>query len=209
MRPIYQHQQILCCNICLKLGYPQIWWLRWISCSPFKLQLWGMGYTGIPTFRHIQTRLGQLLLDAEGVQLGRRGVLSPAMGPLDKSTCCVFSGNCLKNVGRSTSSEQPGLLISSPTKLGGLIIICPSIGCLKAVRAGLQSTNWGTSSNQNDIGIHWRYLQCTTWKFSWSQFKRTVAADRRTPNFRPCCWVTTKPGQISSGCHWIALDGGS
>ena len=23
MCPIYQHQQILCCNICLKLGYPQ------------------------------------------------------------------------------------------------------------------------------------------------------------------------------------------
>ena len=106
-------------RVCLKLGHPQIWWLRWISCSPSKLQLWGMRYTGIPTFRHTQIRLGQLLLDAEGVQLGRRGVLSPAMGPLDKSTCCVFSGNCLKNVGRSTS-VQPGLLMSSPTKLSGL-----------------------------------------------------------------------------------------
>ena len=107
-------------RVCLKLEYPQISWMRWVSCSPFKLQLWGMRYTGIPTFRHTQIRLGQLLLDAEGVQLGRRGALSPAMGPLDKSTCCVFSGNCLKNVGRSTSSEQPGLLMSSPTKLGGL-----------------------------------------------------------------------------------------
>ena len=106
-----------------------------------------MGYTGIPTFGHTQIRLGQLLLDAEGVQLGRRGVLSPAMGPLDKSTCCVFSGNCLKNVGRSTSSEQPGLLMSSPTKLGGL-------------RVWETSSLWGTSSNQNDIGD----IQCTTCK---------------------------------------------
>jgi len=110
------------------------------------LQLWGMGYTGIPTFRHTQIRLGQLLLDAEGVQLGRRGVLSPAMGPLDKSTCCVFSGNCLKNVGRSTS-VQPGLLMSSPTKLSGL-------------RVWETSSLWGTSSNQNDIGD----IQCTTCK---------------------------------------------
>eukprot|EP00435_Cladocopium_sp_Y103_P014624 s6584_g3.t1 len=39
----------------------------------------------VATLRHTQISLGKLLLDAEGVQLGRRGVFSPAMGSLDKS----------------------------------------------------------------------------------------------------------------------------
>ena len=208
-------------RVCLKLEYPQISWMRWVSCSRLNCNF---VVCGIPVYPRSDTPRsdwdsscwmqkgcswagGARCHQRWGRWTRARAVCSAAIASK------TLAGPLLLSNQVSSCQVQPSLVGWGSGKhcqtVGWLIIICPSIGCLKAVRAGLQSTNWGISSNQNDSGIHWRYLQCTTWKFSWSQFKRTVAADRRTPNFRPCCWVTTKPGQISSGCHWIALDGGS